>query len=139
MRYIHFDKTRCVGCKNCQLVCSGCWQKVFNPLKANLRVEQDEYYGPFSMRICRQEDDAECVKACPRGALLIEQDKGFVRFDKKKCDGCRLCVTACPYDAIFIHADYPYIFKCDLCKGSKFQQCIAACPRDALQIREASA
>jgi Fe-S-cluster-containing dehydrogenase component len=138
MRYIHFDKNRCVGCWNCQLVCSGFWQRVFNPLKANLRVEQDECYGPFSMHICRQEIDAECVKACPTSALSIEQEKGFVRFDEKKCDGCRLCVTACPYDAIFIHADYPYIFKCDLCNGGKFQQCVAACPRDALQIREVS-
>ena len=138
MRYIHFDKNRCVGCQNCQLVCSGSWRKVFNPLKANLRVEQDECYGPFSMHICRQEADAECVKACPRGALSIEQEKGFVRFDEKKCDGCQLCVTACPYEAIFIHAEDPYIFKCDLCKGGKFQQCVAACPRDALQIKEVS-
>jgi aldehyde:ferredoxin oxidoreductase len=78
MRYIHFDKNRCVGCRNCQLICSGFWQKVFNPLKSNLRVEQDECYGPSSMHICRQEIDAECVKVCPTGALSIEQEKGFV-------------------------------------------------------------
>ena len=138
MRYIHFVKDRCVGCQNCQLVCSATWQKVFNPLKANLRVEQDDSYGPFTMRVCRQEADADCVKVCPTGALSIERQKGVVRFDEGRCNGCRDCVTACPYDAIFIHFDYPYIFKCDLCKGANLQQCVAACPRDALTVKEVS-
>jgi len=139
MRYIEFDPDRCVGCQNCQLVCSGTWQNVFNPLKANLRVVQDDCYGPFRMHVCRQEAEAECVKACPCGALSIEPAQGYVRFDQKKCDGCRDCVAACPYDAIFVHADYPYIFKCDLCKGGKIQQCVAACPRKALQLKEVPA
>ena len=62
--------------------------------------------------------------------------KGIVQFDRKKCDGCQLCVDACPYHAIFIHPDYDYIFKCDLCGGGSVQKCVEACPRDALRVEE---
>jgi anaerobic carbon-monoxide dehydrogenase iron sulfur subunit len=139
MRYVHFDTDKCVGCQVCQLVCSGTWQKVFNPHKANLRIESTGWYGEFKAHICQQRADAECVKACPTGALYVDEKKGLVRLDLKKCDGCKLCVEACPYDAIFIHPDYDYIFKCDLCGGGKIQQCVDACPRDALRVEEVQA
>jgi Fe-S-cluster-containing dehydrogenase component len=136
MRYVSFSAERCVGCQICQLVCSGTWQKVFNPLKANLRIEPTGWYGQFKAYICRQKDDAECVKACPTGALYVDNKKGIVRFDRKKCDGCQLCVDACPYEAIFIHPDYEYILRCDLCGVDKIQRCVEACLRDALNVEE---
>jgi Fe-S-cluster-containing dehydrogenase component len=136
MRSVVFDEQRCVGCGICQLVCSATWQKVFNPLKANLRIEHTGWYGQFKADICRQKEDAECVKACPTGALYVDEHKGIVQFDRTKCDGCQLCVDACPYHAIFIHPDYDYIFKCDLCGGGKVQKCVEACPRDALSVEE---
>ena len=136
MRYISFSAERCVGCKTCQLVCSGTWQKVFNPLKACLRIEHTGWYGPFEAVVCRQEEDAECVKACPAGALRVDKKRKMVRFDEKKCDGCKACVEACPYGAIFLHPEYEYIFKCDLCGGGKTQLCVKNCPRDALSVKE---
>jgi len=136
MKCVVFDEEKCVGCGICELVCSATWQKVFNPFKANLRIEQTEIYGKFEAFICRQKPDPECVKACPTGALYVDEKKGIVRFDRKKCNGCQLCVDACPYDAIFIHPDYEYIFKCDLCGGGKVQKCVEACPRDALRVEE---
>jgi carbon-monoxide dehydrogenase iron sulfur subunit len=138
MRSIVLDEERCVGCGICQLVCSATWQKVFNPLKANLRIEHTGWYGQFKAVICRQKPDAECVEACPTGALYVDEKRGIVRFDTKKCDGCKLCVDACPYHAIFIHPDYEYIFKCDLCGGGSVQKCVVACPRDALRVEEAA-
>jgi Fe-S-cluster-containing dehydrogenase component len=136
MRSVVFDEERCVGCGICQLVCSAAWQKVFNPLKANLRIEHTGWYGQFKAFICRQKEDAECVKACPTGALYVDEKKGIVQFDRKKCDGCQLCVEACPYHAIFIYPDYEYIFKCNLCGGGSVQKCVEACPRDALRVEE---
>jgi long-chain acyl-CoA synthetase len=136
MRYVSFDADKCVGCQICQLVCSGTWQKVFNPLKAKLRIEPKTWYGQFTAHVCRQIDDAECVDACPTGALYVDAKKGIVRFDRKKCDGCQICVSACPYGAIFVHPDDSIIYKCDLCGGGSVQQCVEACPRAALGVKE---
>jgi Fe-S-cluster-containing dehydrogenase component len=139
MRYIHFDEDKCVGCQICQLVCSGTWQNVFNPLKARLRIAPTTWYGPFTAKVCRQRVDAECVQVCPPGALSVDANKGFVRFDRKKCDGCQICVRACPYSAIFVHPDDSIIYKCDLCGGGAVQQCVEACPREALRVKEVQA
>ena len=139
LRYIAFDSNKCVGCQICQLVCSGTWQRVFNPLKANLRVEQSEWYGAFKGIICRQDPDAPCVKACPTGALFVDDKRGFIGFDKKKCDGCQRCVEPCPYGAIFTHPDHARIYKCNLCGGGKTQRCVEACPRGALSVEEVKA
>jgi Fe-S-cluster-containing dehydrogenase component len=136
LRYISFNADRCVGCKTCQLVCSAAWQKVFNPLKARLRIEQTHWYGPFRAAVCQQGEDAPCAKVCPTGALYVDEKKKLVQFDIRKCDGCKQCVDACPYDAIFIHPEYPYIFKCDLCGGGKNQLCVRNCPKEALSVKE---
>ncbi len=136
MRYLSHDEEKCVGCQNCQLVCSGAWQGVFNPLKANLRIEQRAWYGPFEAHVCIQKDNAECVEVCPTGALYVDEKKGIVRFDRKKCDGCQACVEACSYGAIFVHPDDPIIYKCDLCGGGGVQKCVEVCPREALCVKE---
>lgn len=139
MRYLAFDAEKCVGCQTCQLVCSATWERVFNPLKARLRVEPSEWYSAFNAVVCRQDPDAPCVKACPTGALFVDEKRGMIGFDKKKCDGCRQCVEACPYGAIFTHPEYPYIYKCNLCGGGKGQRCVEACPRGALRLEEVRA
>jgi long-chain acyl-CoA synthetase len=139
IRYISFDADRCVGCQICQLACSGMWQKVFNPLKAKLRIEPTTWYGQFNGYVCRQKHDAKCVEVCSTGALFFDDKKGFVRFDHKKCDGCLICVDACFYHAIFVHPDNRTIYKCDLCGGGVVQQCVEACPRDALSVKKVRA
>ena len=139
MRYISFDADRCVGCQICQLVCSGTWQRVFNPLKANLRIEPTGWYDRFRAHVCRQRDDAECVEVCPTGALFVDEKRGVVRLDKERCNGCRQCMDVCPYGAIFMHPDNEHVFKCDLCGGGMVQQCVLACPRNALSVKEAGA
>lgn len=56
MRHLAFDQEKCVGCQVYQLVCSGTWQRVFNPLKANLRIEQTGWYVQFNAHILELED-----------------------------------------------------------------------------------
>jgi tetrathionate reductase subunit B len=109
---------------------------VFNPFKAKIRIDHTGWYGGFRGRICLQKDDAECVEACPRGALYRDERRGLVAFDPDRCDGCGHCIDACPHDAIFSHPEERVIFKCDLCGGGRVQQCVEACPRDALSVED---
>ena len=132
MRYVRFDAERCVGCQICQLVCSGTWQKVFNPLKANMRIEPTGWYGQFKAHICRQKDDAECVEACPTGALYVDDKKGIVRFERKKCDGCQVCVEACPYGAISIDDDGKISVDLVMCRGCG--TCNNVCRSQTIQL-----
>ena len=42
---------------------------------------------------------AECLKACPHGALQIIDGKAVVSHERCDLDG--LCLPACPHDAIY--------------------------------------
>ena len=42
--------------------------------------------------------DAACVKVCPSGCAVIDEETGFVTYDPDKCIGCQYCRSACPFD-----------------------------------------
>jgi len=73
MRPVLLDEERCVGCQICELVCFTTWQKVFNPLKSQIRIESMGWYGGFKTAVCRQEEDADCVKVCRTGGLHLDK------------------------------------------------------------------
>ncbi|MGE4545237.1 MAG: 4Fe-4S binding protein [Pedobacter sp.] len=39
-----------------------------------------------------------CVKACPVGAITLQDGKAVI--DHEKCDLDGICIPACPHDAI---------------------------------------
>ena len=72
--------------KGCPLRCRWC----ANP--ENLR---DRVLVGFIAKLCHH--CGRCAEACPRGAILPQEDK---RIHRAKCDGCAKCVEACYYDAL---------------------------------------
>lgn len=42
----------------------------------------------------------QCVKACPAGAISLQDGKAVI--DHEKCDLDGICIPACPHNAISI-------------------------------------
>lgn len=41
-----------------------------------------------------------CIDVCPKGAIVMENDKAFVRIEN--CRNCRVCIKACPVNAFIV-------------------------------------
>ncbi len=88
-------RDQCIGCFSCMYACSRTWHQALTVSKSALRVRAYAgVEGAFSIRVCRACDDPDCVRACPTGALSKSQ-KGHIKLDPDKCNGCMECVKAC--------------------------------------------
>ena len=60
--------------------------------------------------------------------------RGKLKFDPKKCIGCKLCMRDCPTNAIVINktADNKFEACFDLSKCIYCAQCVDVCPKKAL-------
>ena len=87
----------------------------------------------------------DCAKACPHGAISVED--GIARIDKAKCIGCGLCAKVCPDHLIILRrVDRAIDVRCSstdpgkivrsVCKagciGCKI--CEKKCPNDAVHV-----
>lgn len=137
-----FDMTACTGCKCCQVAC-----KDKNDLEVGFffRKATDYEGGKFpdvwsatlSMG-CNHCENPACVANCPQGALMKEEEFGFVIQDLEACIGCQTCVNACPYGAPVYFPDEQKVRKCDGCidwvKNGLQPACAGACSTRALQF-----
>ncbi len=103
MRYgMVIDLKRCIGCNACTMACKQ--ENSTGPgmfWSRTIVSEQGQYPNArydFLPLLCMHCEDAPCVKACPTGAS-IKQENGTVVIDQRKCIGCRACMVACPYNA----------------------------------------
>jgi ferredoxin len=71
-RKITADKSKCTGCRRCQLACSQRRTGEYNYSKANIDVEEDDY----SVTLIKFTDDCDlcglCIRYCEYGALKRE-------------------------------------------------------------------
>ena len=124
-KVLMFNYHKCVGCKNCEMICSLVHEGICSSALSRIRVAKDERAGwnvPISCAMCEK---PACVSVCPVGACSRDRDTDLVIIDEQKCIGCRQCVQACP----FSHANFNPIkkvaFKCDQCGGEP--QCAKYC------------
>ncbi|MBC8205105.1 4Fe-4S binding protein [bacterium] len=125
---------RCNGCKSCELACAFAHRKKDGRPSPSY-IKAYSYDDDISVVVvCQQCDDAACVRACPSGALALNEQTGVVEYDKKKCMNSGMCAVACPFGNIIIDPETKEVLKCDLCQGDPF--CAKFCPTKALEYAD---
>ena len=105
---------------------------MFQPSKARLRISNFSRQGYSFPHICFHCKNADCMQACPQGAIVVNE-RDIVVIDAKRCDGCGDCVQACPYGMIEQYAS-GVAYKCDLCGGNP--ACVDECHFGALVFKQ---
>lgn len=122
MKLLAKDESLCIGCGECEEVCSNMYFKEINPEKSCIRVHDKK------IQVCNQ--CGECIDVCSVAAISRDKN-GVVRINKKLCVGCFMCVGFCPELAMKMHGDLLEPFKCIACG-----QCAKTCPTHAIYISE---
>jgi carbon-monoxide dehydrogenase iron sulfur subunit len=116
----------CIGCRECELMCSLEHFGLFNPAQARIRVEYDAAENCYNPVICRHCDEPACADACPVDAISRDEQTGAMVIDDEQCTHCLECVDACPDGAVNVAPDGT-ILKCDLCGGTP--TCVRFCSK----------
>lgn len=161
-----FDSSHCTGCRGCQVACKQ-WNVLPASLELNANEKNfnGTYQGPLDLngdtrlimtfdekpsgdkfhpvnwsigrRSCYHCTDAGCVKACSSGALS-KDERGVVKLDTDKCNGCTFCQAACPFDVPRFRPMDGRIDKCTLCidrlDNGGIPACVKTCQPEALRF-----
>jgi len=138
----HFDMSKCIGCRCCEVACA---EQNGNTLEVNWRrvgeIEGGEY--PFAQRFyfsmsCNHCLDPACLTGCPVDAYTKESRTGLVLHRADACIGCGYCTWNCPYGAPQYNPERGVVGKCDMCHKRLLQgrqpACASACPEEAIEI-----
>lgn len=131
MYMIEVTPEKCTGCRLCTMLCSVMNTGICGTMRSRIQVVTFQEEGLDVPLVCRQCEDAPCIKICPVNALSRDPDTGAVVYDRNVCFGCRSCMLICPFGAISIDPDTGQPFKCELCGGDPM--CVKLCETKALQ------
>ena len=139
---LYFDSETCVGCYACAVACMD--QNDIDVLADGLayrhimhfeREEAGEVRIAHVSSACMHCDNAECLDACPSGALRRDLASGAVIVRRELCIGCHACAMACPFGIPRFGRDGT-MQKCDACYArTRFgygPACAEICPTGAL-------
>jgi DMSO reductase iron-sulfur subunit len=138
----HFDMTKCIGCKCCEVACS---EQNNNPPDVSWRRVGEVEGGTFpqTQRLylsmgCNHCAEPACMSGCPTQAYSKDKKTGIVLHDAAVCIGCEYCIWNCPYSVPVFNEERGVVGKCDMChgrltKGDK-PACVNACPSEAIRI-----
>ena len=138
MGHINHVSMICTGCRTCEIMCSLTHEGLINPQRARNHVDTDIQAGHVvNVLYCQQCDDPKCLRACPTGALHIDEATGARVIDQDVCIGCQTCLNACYYavvgqSRIKYNPETGKCIKCDLCGGEP--KCVEYCPMGASQL-----
>ena len=129
MKRLFIDLDICSKCPDCVVACSYFYHPQNNGI-TSLRE-----YATFAT-VCRQCDEAPCVKSCYHDALEKQPD-GLLKRYSMRCTSCKSCTIACPFGTIFPEF-IPYLAsRCDYFIGQdKIPECIKTCPYHAIELKE---
>ena len=126
---LRVDKSKCTGCRICEVICGLAHTGSIWPAKSGIRIEETGIRD-YTASVCKQCQKPPCLGACEVNALALND--GVVYVEEDACNGCGSCVAACPFNAIFLDEKVGRAIKCDLCSGSP--SCVGRCPTQAIEI-----
>lgn len=124
MKFLAKNDALCIGCGECEQVCSKTYFKESDREKSAIQINDKK------ITVCTQ--CGECIDVCSVGAISRDKN-GIVRINKKLCVGCFMCVGFCPELAMMMHGDLLEAFKCIACG-----KCAKICPTQAIYISKES-
>jgi DMSO reductase iron-sulfur subunit len=138
----HFDMTKCVGCRSCEVACNEQngnpadikWRRV-GELEGGVYPDTQRTYLSMGCNHCIT---ADCLRGCPVDAYTKDPITGIVLHSADACIGCQYCVWNCPYSVPQFNPERGVVGKCDMCRGRLLDglepACVNACPENAIQI-----
>ena len=143
MKGILVDTEKCMGCRNCEIYCAvqhSQSRALFaavseRPLSVSRVIVESSDTGSLPVQ-CRHCEDAQCVNACPSGALKKDASTGVVKHDRDQCIGCYMCAMVCPFGAVIPEKGIKAVLKCDRCPDSDVPACVRSCITGALRFGE---
>ncbi len=139
----HFDMTRCIGCRCCEVACN---EQNGNSADVTWRRVGEIEGGSFPhvrrfhlSMACNHCLEPSCLEGCPTSAYE-KLDNGIVKHNAESCIGCQYCTWNCPYGVPQYNPARRIVTKCHLCvdrvSGGDLPACVEACPVQAIQIEK---
>jgi formate dehydrogenase iron-sulfur subunit len=139
----HFDMTRCIGCRCCEVACNEqngnaaevTWRRV-GEIEGGSFPHVRRYHLSMACNHCLE---PSCLEGCPTNAYE-KLPNGIVKHNADSCIGCQYCTWNCPYGVPQFNPQRRIVTKCHMCtdrmSAGSLPACVEACPVQAIQIEK---